>query len=163
VASTAQDPTLSLPRQLHASRAAIPEGSAIIAHYYDVESGRKELEQRGRGTAHERFAIPIPRDGGIQDLLHEAQRSNRGFDAVICESIERIARRTYFGTKIEHDLERSGVALFAADEPIVLNGKRATTILTRRVKQGVAEWYVLELLEKSWESSSPILELRTRS
>jgi site-specific DNA recombinase len=146
-----QDPTLSLPRQLHASRAAIPEGSAIIAHYYDVESGRKELEQRGRGTAHERFAIPIPRDGGIQDLLHEAQRSDRGFDAVICESIERIARRTYFGTKIEHDLERSGVALFAADEPIVLNGKRATTILTRRVKQGVAEWYVLELLEKSWD------------
>jgi hypothetical protein len=67
------------------------------------------------------------------------------------ESIERIARRTYFGTKIEHDLESSGVALFAADEPIVLNGKRATTILTRRVKQGVADWYVLELLEKSWD------------
>ncbi|MDQ3661910.1 MAG: hypothetical protein M3454_12795 [Actinomycetota bacterium] len=39
-----------------------------------------------------------------------------------------------------------GVVLFAADEPIVLNGKRATTILTRRVKQGVPEWYVLELL-----------------
>jgi DNA invertase Pin-like site-specific DNA recombinase len=111
----------------------------IVAHYYDVESGRKELEQRGRGTAHEQFAIPIPRDGGIQDLLREAQRSDRAFDAVICESIERIARRTYLGTKIEHDLESSGVALFAADEPILLNGKRATTILTRRVKQGVAE------------------------
>ena len=134
-----QDPTLSLPRQLHSSRVAIPEGSVIVAHYYDVESGRKELEQRGRGTAHEQFAIPIPRDGGIQDLLREAQRSDQAFNAVICESIERIARRTYLGTKIEHDLESSGVALFAADEPILLNGKRATTILTRRVKQGVAE------------------------
>ena len=70
---------------------------------------------------------------------------------MICESIERIARRTYYGTKIEHDLETAGVALFAADEPIVLTGKRATTILTRRVKQGVAEWYVLETLEKAWD------------
>lgn len=116
-----------------------------------MESGRKELERRGRGSAHESFAIPIPRDGGIQALLEEAERPDRSFDAVICESIERIARRTYYGTKIEHDLERVGVALFAADEPILLNGKRATTILTRRVKQGVAEWYVLELLEKSWD------------
>jgi DNA invertase Pin-like site-specific DNA recombinase len=146
-----QDPTLSLPRQLHNSRAVLPPGSVIVAHFYDIESGRRELELRGRSTAHERFDIPIARDGGIQDLLEEAQRPDRTFDAVICESIERIARRTYFGTKIEHDLESSGVALFAADEPIVLNGKRATTILTRRVKQGVAEWYVLELLEKSWD------------
>jgi site-specific DNA recombinase len=146
-----QDPTLSLPRQLHNSRAALPPGSVIVAHFYDVESGRKDLDARGHGKAHERFAIPVPRDGGIQDLLAQAASPNRPFDAVICESIERVARRTYFGTKIEHDLERCGVALFAADEPIVLNGKRATTILTRRVKQGVAEWYVLETLEKSWD------------
>ncbi len=46
------------------------------------------------------------------------------------------------------------MALFAADEPITLTGKRATTILTRRVKQGVAEWYVLETLEKSWDGLS---------
>jgi site-specific DNA recombinase len=146
-----QDPTLSLPRQLRSSRAAIPSGAVIVAHFYDVESGRRDLELRGRGSAHERFQIPIPRDGGIQELLDEAARPDRRFDAVICESIERIARRTYYGTKIEHDLERVGVALFAADEPILLSGKRATTILTRRVKQGVAEWYVLEMLEKSWD------------
>ena len=93
----------------------------------------------------------VPRDGGIQDLLTDAKSSTRRFDAVICESIERVARRTYYGTKIEHDLEAAGVALFAADEPIVLSGKRATTILTCRVKQGVAEWYVLETLEKAWD------------
>jgi site-specific DNA recombinase len=39
--------------------------------------------------------------------------------------------------------------LLAADEPMPLISKRATQILTRRVKQGVAEWYVLELLEKA--------------
>jgi hypothetical protein len=72
---------------------------------------------------------------------------------VICESIDRIARRTYLGAKIEHELEQAGVALFAADEPILLSGKRATAILTRRVKQGVAEWYVLEMLEKSWDGA----------
>jgi site-specific DNA recombinase len=146
-----QDPTLSLPRQLNNSRSALPPGATIVAHFYDIESGRKDLDARGLGHAHDRFDIPIPRDGGIKDLLAEADDSLRRFDAVICESIERIARRTYYGTKIEHELERAGVALFAADEPIVLSGKRATTILTRRVKQGVAEWYVLEMLEKSWD------------
>src|SRR5437764_573900 len=85
-----------------------------------------------------------------RELRSEAARGNRRFDAVICESIERVARRTYYGTKIEHDLEQAGVGLFAADEPIILSGKRATAILTRRVKQSVAEWYVLETLEKSW-------------
>jgi hypothetical protein len=91
-------------------------------------------------TAHEAFDLRIPRDGGITDLLAEARRPGRRFDAVICESIDRIARRTYYGAKIEHELEQAGVALFAADEPILLSGKRATAILTRRVKQGVAEW-----------------------
>lgn len=146
-----QDPTLSLPRQLHKCRDAVPDDAVITCHFYDIESGRKDLEARGSSTAHLQFQIPIPRDGGINDLLKESRERDRRFDAVICESIERVARRTYYGTKIEHDLERCGVALFASDEPIVLGGKRATTILTRRVKQSVAEWYVLEILEKSWD------------
>jgi DNA invertase Pin-like site-specific DNA recombinase len=110
-------------------------------------------DARGQGTAHEAFDLRIPRDGGITDLLAEAHQPGRRFDAVICESIDRIARRTYLGAKIEHELEQAGVALFAADEPILLSGKRATAILTRRVKQGVAEWYVLEMLEKSWDGA----------
>lgn len=155
----AQDPTISLPRQLSNSRDALPEGFVIVAHFYDVESGRKDLSDRGHSHAHERFAIPVPRDGGIKDLLEEA-RPDRRFVAVVCESIERVARRTYFGTKIEYELEQSGVALLAADEPIAQEGprrrggrsrKRATPILTRRVKQAIAEWYVLQMLELSWD------------
>jgi site-specific DNA recombinase len=150
-----QDPTLSLPRQLRSSRDALPGHAVIVAHFYDVESGRKDLADRGQGHAHELFQIPIPRDGGIADLLEEARRRDRRFDVVICESIDRIARRTYIATEIEHQLEQAGVRLLAADEPIILpaGGRRpksATQVLTRRVKQGVAEWYVLELLEKSW-------------
>jgi site-specific DNA recombinase len=145
-----QDPTLSIPRQVHNCRAALPDNAAITCYFYDIESGRKDLASRGKGRGHERFSIPVPRDGGLQDLLAEAARPDRRFDAVICESIDRIARRTYIATLIENQLEQAGVLLLAADEPIVLNGKRASQILTRRVKQGVAEWYVLELLEKSW-------------
>ena len=66
----------------------------IVAHFYDIESGRKDLAARGRSDAHEMVSIPIHRDGGITDLLAEAERPDRRFDHVICESIDRIARRT---------------------------------------------------------------------
>ncbi|HEX4100661.1 MAG TPA: recombinase family protein [Pseudonocardiaceae bacterium] len=150
-----QDPTLSLPRQLGTCQkalAGVPEDVVIVAHFYDVESGRKDLDQRGRGTAHEQFAIPIHRDGGIADMLTEAASPRRRFDLVICESIDRIGRRTVYATRIEHELQRHGVRLLAADEPIDLArgaNPRATNVLTRRVKQGISEWYVLEMLEKS--------------
>jgi hypothetical protein len=67
-------------------KVALPELWVIVCHFYDVESGRMELDQRGRGTGYERFDIPIARDGGIADLLAEAKRPNRRFDVVICES-----------------------------------------------------------------------------
>ncbi|MGH3568812.1 MAG: recombinase family protein [Pseudonocardia sp.] len=135
----------------------LPDDAVIVTNFYDVESGRKDLDARGRGTAHEMFSIPIHRDGGIHDLLAEAERADRRFDYVICESIERIARRTHIGTDIENRLERAGVRLLAADEPFTLNptggrkAKVATQLLTRRVKQGIAEFYVIEMLEKSWD------------
>ena len=151
-----QDPTLSLPRQLRVCQSALPDRAVIVAWFYDIESGRKDLAERGRGHAHELFQIPIPRDGGIQDLLEEAERPDRRFDVVICEDISRIGRRTYISTEIEHRLEQAGVTLVAADEPIRLDteGRRAKTstqVLTRRVKQGVAEWYVTQMLELSWD------------
>ena len=157
----AQDPTLSLPRQLENSRNALPPGFVIVAKFYDVESGRNTVERRGTGTAHQKFDIPIPRDGGIADLLAEAKLPDRRFVAVVCESIERVARTTYFSTKIEYELEQSGVALLAADEgidPSAVPGlqesappfRKATPTLTRRIKQAISEWYVLNMLELSW-------------
>ena len=151
-----QDPTLSIPRQLRNCRGALPDTAVIVAHFYDIESGRRDLADRGRGQAHELFNIAVPRDGGIQDLLDEAERPDRRFDVVICEDISRVGRRSYASTEIEHRLEKAGVMLIAADEPFRLDttGRRAKTstqVLTRRVKQGVAEWYVIEMLEKSWD------------
>ena len=44
----------------------------------------------------------------------------------------------------------AGIPLFATDEPINAEGMNATTILIRRVKQGIAEWYRFQLKEKAW-------------
>lgn len=57
-----QDPTLSLPRQLASARRVLPEEMVIVAHFYDAESGRKSVEQRGHGHGHDQLDVPIPRD-----------------------------------------------------------------------------------------------------
>jgi hypothetical protein len=56
-----QDPTLSIPRQLANSERALLPGMVIVARFYDVESSRKELSQRGRSDAWQKFDIGVPR------------------------------------------------------------------------------------------------------
>ena len=161
----AQDPSLSIPRQLATCEGVVtPVGGRIVAHFWDIESGRKDLDQRGNGADGTPFGVKVPRDGGITDMLRQAS-NGREFDAVIVESIDRLSRMTADATRIERELEHQDVGLFAADEPMVTN---ATAILTRRVKQGVAEWYVRDLIEKSrrgmeesvrqgWHTGGPVL------
>ncbi|MBY8862389.1 recombinase family protein [Nocardia sp. CA2R105] len=145
-----QDPRQSMMRQLGNCKTAIPVSWVIVAHFYDVESGRMEVEARGQKTGYERFDIPIARDGGVADLLDEVAHPGRRFDVVICESVSRVARRTFEGLSIERELERSKTSLFAANEPITLSGSRAQRILQRRINQSVAEYEVLNTLEQSW-------------
>jgi DNA invertase Pin-like site-specific DNA recombinase len=145
-----QDPRQSFLRQLGNCKAAIPESWVIVAHFYDVESGRMDLDARGQGSNYERFDIPIARDGGITDLLDEATHPGRRFDVVICESISRVARRAFEGLSVERALEKSEVPLFASNEPITVSGSRAQRILQRRINQSVAEYEVLNTLEQSW-------------
>ena len=145
-----QDPRQSLLRQVGNSKTALPDSWGIVAHFYDVESGRMELAQRGHGANYERFDIPIARDGGIADLLAEAQHPERRFDVVICESISRVARRAFEGLSVERELERADVPLFASNEPITLSGSRAQRVLQRRINQSIAEYEVLNTLEQSW-------------
>ncbi len=49
--------------------------------------------------------------------------------------------------KLEKKLSRTGIPLFATDEPAIIDGVNSTTVLVRRVKQGVAEWFRLQLKE----------------
>ena len=147
-----QDPRASLNRQIRAARAWLPEGWFIAAWYWDIESGGLDLEQRGRGTAHQAFTgTGIPRDGGMADLLAQAAGPAPKFAAVVCEDIERSGRDVFNALKLEKKLSRAGIPLFATDEPAVIEGVNATTVLVRRMKQGVAEWFRLQLKEKTWK------------
>ena len=146
-----QDPIASMRRQVRNARAWLPAGCQIVAYYWDVESGGKDLDQRGHSDAWQvAAAAGIPRDGGIADLLAEAKAPVPKFAFVVCEDIERSARDTFSSLKLERALSDQGIPLFATDEPFNIAGINATTILVRRVKQGVAEWYRFQLREKVW-------------
>jgi recombinase/resolvase-like protein len=143
-----QDPRASLRRQLRSARHWLPPGWFLAAVYWDIESGGLDLEARSQGDAHQQFAGPdLPRDGGMADLLAEAASPAPRFAAVICEDIERSGRDMFNALKLEKELSRQGIPLFATD----VEGVNATTVLVRRVKQGVAEWYRLQLKEKTWK------------
>jgi site-specific DNA recombinase len=142
-----QDPSLSIPRQLDRAKPAATElGGAITGHFYDIESGRKALAARGNGANAQTLNVPVARDGGLHDLLTRAEAGE--FDAVIVESIDRIARAWATGNEIEQRLKKCGVLLLAADEPLTVD---KSTILLRRIKMAMAEFIVNDLLEKSWD------------
>jgi site-specific DNA recombinase len=142
----AQDPSLSIPRQLMAcERAAASCDGEIVCCYWDVESGRKPLESRGHGKRSWRERVAVPREGGLPELLAAAYHGQHLY-AVIVESIDRLSRITADATQIERELEQRDIGLFAADEPMSAS---PAALLTRRVKQGVAEWYVRDLIERS--------------
>ncbi len=147
-----QDPVASLRRQVRECQDKLPPGMFLAAYYWDIESGGLDISERGHGTAHESVLdqVGIPRDGGLADLLTEAASPTPRFAAVICEDIERSGRDTFYALKLEKELTQAGIPLFATDEPIDIAGANATTVLVRRVKQGVAEWFRLQIKEKSW-------------
>jgi site-specific DNA recombinase len=147
-----QDPRASLRRQLRSAQEWLPPGWFLAAVYWDIESGGIDLEQRSQGQAYKQFTDSgLPRDGGMADLLTEACSPTPRFAAVVCEDIERSGRDMFNALKLEKELSRQGIPLFATDEPADIEGVNATTVLVRRVKQGVAEWFRLQLKEKIWK------------
>ena len=87
----------------------------------------------------------------MADLLAEATSPAPRFAAVVCEDIERSGRDIV-------QRAEAGKGIVPARHPAVrhrraasIEGVNATTVLVRRVKQGVAEWYRLQLKEKIWK------------
>jgi site-specific DNA recombinase len=147
-----QDPLASLRRQIGSGHEWLPEGWRIVAYFWDVESGGIDLEERSQGNAWEPFVkAGVPRDGGMADLLAEAASPLPRFAAVVCEDIERSGRDTFNALKLEKELTARGIPLFATDEPASIEGVNSTTVLVRRIKQGVAEWLRLQIKEKAWK------------
>ena len=142
----------SYRRQLRSIQTWLPVGWYIAAVFADVESGGIDIENRSQtGSWRVLTDAGLQRDGGIADMLAEAASPEPRFAVVACEDIERSARDTFNALKIEKELSRNGIILAATDEPPQIEGANATMILVRRVKQGVAEWYRLQLKEKIWK------------
>ena len=85
----------------------------------------------------------------MADLLTDAAAPNPRFSVVVVEDIERASRDFYDSVKLERKLGTHGIPLLATDEPADITGLNATTVLVRRVKQGVAEWYRIQLKAKT--------------
>jgi site-specific DNA recombinase len=145
-----QDPVASYRRQLNTASTWLPQGWYIAGVYSDIESGAIDIDKRSQTDSYKVLEeAGCPRDGGLADLLREAASPEPKFSVVLVEEIERAARDTFNSIKLERDLEECGIPLIAADEPADLDGANPTTILVRRVKQGVAEWYRINLKVKT--------------
>ncbi len=120
----------------------------IVAHYYDIESGTRSYAAQGPGGL-AGFDIPIPRDGGLQDLLADAAKRPARLDRVIVASISRLSRDSSVVFRVEDELRSAGVRLCATDEPLE---ESFGTIVLRHVNIGIAPGYHHELMVKSRQS-----------
>ncbi|WP_420036071.1 recombinase family protein [Streptomyces sp. cg28] len=118
-----------------------------MAHFWDVESGMLPPELRGLGTRemYDALAVPIPRDGGLQDLVDRAEQL--GVTHVLAERSDRVARAMLTSLTVEHELERIGVEVVYANEPT--GGTESGRLRTRRYSQVDAEIYRATLMEMS--------------
>ena len=147
-----QDPLASLQRQYRSCEEWLPQGWYVARFFWDVESGAIDIEDRSQTASYAPFtAAGLPRDGGMAELLEEAAGPEPAFSVVVCEDIERSGRDTFNALKLERELQDRGVPLFATDEPANVADISPTTVLVRRVKQGVAEYFRLQIKKKAWE------------
>ncbi len=68
-------------------------------------------------------------------------------DRISRSSHMRISRSSHMAARIDCELDRCGVTLLAADEGISPGGGSAL-INTRHLRQAIAEWYLMPMLER---------------
>ena len=150
--ATAQDPVASLRKQMRRAEERLPDGFYIARWYWDIESGGTDLDLRSRTDVWQQFAAAgIPRDGGMAQLRAAITSGRPPFAAVICENIERSGRDMYDALRLERELRAAGLPVFATDEPMDAQAPEAATILVRRMKQGMAEFFRYNLKAQMWE------------
>jgi site-specific DNA recombinase len=124
-----QQPQLAFPSQRAACERRVRGIGRIVCEFTDVESGRSDDR------------------AGIEALFAEAGRADRRFDAIVTYKAERFARRMVLALAYEEELRLANISIYVSDE--AGEPGRPTSVLTRRIKQAVGEWYVLELVEES--------------
>ncbi|MBG0825831.1 recombinase family protein [Planomonospora sp. ID91781] len=142
-----QDPRSSIAGQLAEASALLTPGEEFAAYFWDVESGMLGLDERSQGSADDyaRLGVPVPRDGGLRELLEWVERGE--IDRVVCERIGRVARDMLPSLQVEHHLASRGVRLECANEP--RGGMTTGQLGLRRAEQVRAEITRHELLEMS--------------
>ncbi|MEE2040160.1 recombinase family protein [Nocardiopsis sp. CT-R113] len=142
-----QDPRSSIMGQADEARALLDDGEDFVGYWWDVESGMLDLDNRGQVTDAEYAAlgIPLPRDGGLKELLDTAERG--GITRVVCERISRVARDTLVSLTVEAHLKKLGVPVECANEP--QGGTETGRLRVRRGGQMEAEIFRAELMEMS--------------
>jgi hypothetical protein len=147
-----QDPLASLQRQYRSCEEWLPAGWYVAGSSGTSNRVPSTSRNRSQTTSYAQFtAAGLPHDGGMAELLEEAVGPEPAFSVVVCEDIERSGRDTFNALKLERELHDRGVPLFATDEPASVQDISPTTGLVRRVKQGVAEYFRLQIKKKAWE------------
>ncbi|MEU6559427.1 recombinase family protein [Nocardia nova] len=142
-----QNPATSLPRQVALSSERLEPGEEFVAYFWDIESGMLPPEMRSLAPqeAYDAMALPLPRDGGLQDLLARAEQM--GITHVLAERADRLARFMLTSLTAEHQLEQVGVEVVYANEPV--GGTESGRLRARRYSQVDAEIYRTVLIEMS--------------
>ncbi|MEV0027934.1 recombinase family protein [Nocardia sp. NPDC050793] len=142
-----QNPASSLPRQVVLASARLEAGEEFAGYYWDVESGMlpPELRSLGPREMYEALGVPLPRDGGLQDLVDRAEQL--GVTHVLAERSDRVARAMLTSLTVEHELGKVGVEVVYANEPV--GGTESGRLRTRRYSQVDAEIYRTVLMEMS--------------
>ena len=147
-----QDPVASLNRQIRSCQA----GYRRLVHRRGTTGtsnpAASTWRHRSQGQAWQPFAAaghPPRRRHGRP--AHRGQAPRPGSPPSSARTSNGPRRDTFNALKLEKELSREGIPLFATDEPAEIEGINATTVLVRRVKQGVAEWFRLQLKEKIWK------------
>ncbi|MDE1675095.1 hypothetical protein [Nocardia gipuzkoensis] len=142
-----QNPAASLPRQVVLASERLEADEEFIGHFWDVESGMlpPQLRSLAPQAMYEALAVPLPRDGGLQDLVDRAEQL--GVTHVLAERSDRVARAMLTSLTVEHELGKAGVEVVYANEPI--GGTESGRLRTRRYSQVDAEIYRTTLMEMS--------------
>lgn len=140
-----QNPATSIPRQVDLASDCLDPGEEFTAYFWDVESGMLPPELRGLGPQrmYKALAVPVRRDGGLQDLVDRA--ADLGVTHVLAERTDRLARAMLTSLTVEHELDKLGVQVIYANEPT--GGTKSGQLRTRRYGQVDAEVYRATMME----------------
>ena len=145
-----QDPVASYRRQLRTMTGWLPPGWYIAAVYADVESGGTDLDHRAETGSWRVLAdAGLQRDGGMADLLAEAAAPTRRSAWWWWRTSSGPRGTSTTPSPWSGGWPTRASRCWPPTSRPTSPALNATTVLVRRIKQGVAEWYRIQLKAKT--------------